>query len=185
MANVCNTSYHIYSDDSSVLNNIYDTLMKGMKESTYDISLSEAILLLGGDPSGKYLRGEIYEIEISDDCLSVFMNTAWDEMPDFRHFLIDKFGVHIDYLAEEPGCGIYRTNYDVGGEYHIEVYENGDIVDSGYDYADFGTIASEVKEITGKTATTYEDLVGIIKEYNKQHEDEDSYISVEEVIYTD
>lgn len=49
----------------------------------------------------------------SDTCVSISCETAWGELNEWREFVTKHFeDVVIEFLAIEPGCGVYLTNMD-------------------------------------------------------------------------
>lgn len=47
--------------------------------------------LLGGDWNKVYCRGEITSCDLEDDHVCISCETAWGEMPEFRHFLEQQY----------------------------------------------------------------------------------------------
>ena len=78
--------------------------------------------LLGGDWKKVYCRGEIIDYNLTDDHVSIECETAWGEMPEFRHFLEQQYpDSKIYYQVEECGNEVYATN-DTDGEYFKDRY---------------------------------------------------------------
>ena len=129
--------------------------------------------LLGGDWNKVYCRGEIIDYNLTDDLVSLSCETAWDEMPEFRHFLEQQYpGSKIYYQVEECGNCVYATNDDEG-EYFKDRYS----LDSydGLEY--FETIEEAAKyigEIIGKALKPdYAEIENAIDDYMEEHDNSD------------
>lgn len=63
------------------------------------------------DKNPIYCRGWIVDMEIDDNVLSIYYNSAWQELSEVRHFLEANLDIdEIIFYAEEPGMEIYATN---------------------------------------------------------------------------
>ncbi len=129
--------------------------------------------LLGGDWDKVYCRGEIIDYNLTDDLVSLSCETAWDEMPEFRHFLEQQNpDSKIYYQVEECGNCVYATN-DAEGEYFKDRY----CLDSydGLEY--FETIEEAAKyigEIIGKELPPDFTKIGnAIDDYMEEHDNSD------------
>ena len=101
--------------------------------------------LLGGDWKKVYCRGEIIDYNLTPDHVSLSCETAWDEMPEFRHFLEQQYpGSKIYYQVEECGNCVYATN-DAEGEYFKDRY----CLDS-YDGLEYFETIEEAAEYIGE-----------------------------------
>lgn len=85
-----------------------------------------------GDPlknEGPYCRGEIYDIDASEDSLTFNTETAWSPMNECIKELINKEAPDADiiYSSVESGCEIYWTNDpDLVCNYYVDDL-NGEI----------------------------------------------------------
>lgn len=129
--------------------------------------------LLGGDWDKVYCRGEIIDYNLTDDHVCISCETAWDEMPEFRHFLEQQYpGSKIYYCVEECGNEVYATN-DADGEYFKDRY----CLDSydGLEY--FETIeeaAEYIGEIIGKELKPdFAEIESAIDDYMGEHDNSD------------
>lgn len=63
------------------------------------------------DKKTVYCRGWIIDMEIDGDVLSIYYDSAWQELSEVRHFLEENLDIdQIVFYAEEPGMEIYITN---------------------------------------------------------------------------
>ena len=126
--------------------------------------------------------GEITEFEIGDDGLLLMnLECAWDELPEFRHFIEQQYpGSKIYYINEESGMGIYTTN-DKDGLYFRERY----LLDMYDDIEYFETLETAAKYVSEKIGKQLEPDVKVIQdacdEYYEGHdEDENFFMSFHE-----
>ena len=137
---------------------------------------------LGGDWNKVYCRGEITEFEIGDDGLLLMnLECAWDELPEFRHFIEQQYpGSKIYYINEESGMGIYTTN-DKDGLYFRERYLL-DMYDDIEYFETLETAAKYVSERIGKQVKPdVKDIQAACDEYYEGHdEDENFFMSFHE-----
>lgn len=129
--------------------------------------------LLGGDWTKIYCRGEITDCTLTDDHVCISCETAWGEMPEFRHFLEQQYpGSKVYYCVEECGNCVYATN-DSEGDYFKDRYCL-DYYD-GLEY--FETIDAAAKfigERIGKTLKTdYAEIEKEIDDYLEEHDDDE------------
>ena len=134
--------------------------------------------LLGGDWDKVYCRGEIIDYNLTDGHVSLSCETAWDEMPKFRHFIEQQYpGSKIYYQVSECGNEVYATN-DMDGEYFPDRY--------CLDYYDgeeyFETIEKATKyigEIIGKELKPdFAEIENAIEDYMEEHDNnEESWMS--------
>ncbi|MCR4849380.1 MAG: hypothetical protein K5920_11110 [Bacteroidales bacterium] len=102
--------------------------------------------LLGGDWNKVYCRGQIIDYSLNDDQVSIECETAWGEMPEFRHFIEQQYpGSKIYYCVEECGNEVYATN-DAEGDYFPDRY----CLDS-YDGLEYFETIEEAAEYIGET----------------------------------
>ncbi len=127
---------------------------------------------LGGDWETVYCRGEIIDFRLHDDLLRLTCETAWGEMPEFRHFIEQCYpGSKIYYQVEECGCEVYLTN-DVEGLYFRDRY----LLDC-YDGIEYFTTIEAAAEYIGKliekeVLPNYTDIEGAIEEYMDEHDND-------------
>lgn len=80
-----------------------------IEKEMYDRIKNEHPEILNKKPL--YCRGWIIDMEIDKDVLSVYYNSAWQELSEVRHFLERSLDIdEIVFYAEEPGMEIYTTN---------------------------------------------------------------------------
>lgn len=125
--------------------------------------------LLGGDWKKVYCRGEITEYEYRNDCVYMNCLTAWDETPEFRHFIEETYpGSKAFYQVEECGNVVYATN-DKEGVYFPDRYKI-DFYD-GCEY--FETIEEAAKYISEKIGKElkpdYDEIEQAIEDYMDEH----------------
>ena len=127
--------------------------------------------LLSGDWDKVYCRREIIDYNHTDDHVSISCETAWDEMPEFRHFVEQQYpGSKIFYQVEECGNCVYATN-DTDGEFFPDRY----CLDSydGLEY--FETIEEAAKYIEERIGKELKpDFAEIEKEIDDYMEEHDS-----------
>ena len=131
------------------------------------------VTLLGGDWDKVYCRGEIIDYNLTDDHVSIECETAWGEMPEFRHFLEQQYpDSKIYYQVEECGNCVYATN-DVNGEYFKDRY----CIDSydGLEYFETIEEATEyIGEIIGKDLKPdFAEIESAIDDYMEEHDNSD------------
>ena len=129
--------------------------------------------LLDGDWDKVYCRGEIIDYNLTPDHVCISCETAWGEMPEFRHFLEQQYpGSKIFYQVEECGNCVYATN-DTGGEFFPDRYCL-DFYD-GLEY--FETIEEAAKyigEIMGKKLQPdIGEIENAIDDYMEEHDNSD------------
>ena len=141
--------------------------------------------LLGGDWNKVYCRGEIIDYNLNDDHVSISCETAWGEMPEFRHFIEQQYpGSKIFYCVEESGNEVYATN-DADGEYFKDRY----CVDSydGLEY--FETIEAAArfigKKIGKQLKPDFREIEQAIDDYLEEHDDDESWMSFHQYDVTD
>lgn len=131
---------------------------------------------LGGDWNKVYCRGEITEFEIGDDGLLLMnLECAWDELPEFRHFIEQQYpGSKIYYINEESGMGIYTTN-DKDGLYFRERY----LLDMYDDIEYFETLETAAKYVSERIGKQVDPNVKVIQaacdEYYEGHDEAEDY----------
>lgn len=133
--------------------------------------------LLGGDWNKVYCRGEITSCSLEDDHVCIACETAWGEMPEFRHFLEQQYpGSKVYYCVEECGNCVYATNDSEGlyfkDRYCLDYYD-------GLEYFETTETAAEfISERIGKTLKPdYAEIEREIDDYLEEHDDDESWMS--------
>lgn len=129
MPNWASTEYKFKAKDQEQAKDLYDKIgsLAEMEEPLVENGFGKLwmgclVHLLGGDWKKVYCRGYIIDYNLTDDHVSIECETAWDEMPEFRHFLEQQYpGSKIYYQVEECGNCIYATN-DADGEFFKDRY---------------------------------------------------------------
>lgn len=180
MANRASTSYAFKGADDKQAKDLYEKIdsLSKMTEPLVENGFGKLwmgclVNLLGGDWNKVYCRGEIIDYNLTDDHVSIECETAWDEMPEFRHFLEQQYpGSKIYYCVEESGNEVYATN-DADGDY----FPNRYCLDSydGLEY--FETIEEAAKyigEIIGKDLKSdFAEIEQAIDDYMEGHDNSD------------
>ena len=138
---------------------------------------------LGGNWKEVYCRGEICSYEMAGkNAVLLNCECAWDEMPEFRHFLERHYpGSKVYYQNEEPAMGIYTTN-DVEGICFPDRY----LLDSNEDFEYFETIEEAASYVGRLTCREVEPRMRAIRdalnEYAdiRQENDEDVFYAFHE-----
>jgi len=190
MPNWAYTHYKI-EGDTEELKDLHDKIvyLASCKESPVrngfgNLWLGNLVHVLGGDWQEIYCRGSITDYDYHPDLLTIFTETAWDEMNEVRHFLCEKYpSLSIWYQTEEPGMCIYETN-DASGEYFpdrwILDYELGDVGECEY-FEDLKTIVEYLANeelIPADTPPTKEAIVDAMRKNIKDEGSE--YVSLNE-----
>lgn len=180
MANICDTTYRITGGRDS-LNDMEARIKKATKDSAW---LGEIVKEYGGDPNAVHCRGELTYMEWGDPnaVLVLCCNTAWGEMPEFRHFLERQYGdICIFYTAVEPGCGVFCTNDDnFANLWHVDA--------SRLDYGDFLTgdeLVRQVREAYRAEVNDIKDVLSFARWFNDQHPDGDEWINFNQMEITE
>ena len=132
---------------------------------------------LGGDYEKIYCRGEISSYDKDGDTVSMCCETAWDEMPEFRHFIESKYpGSKVYYQVEESGNLVYATN-DRDGKYYPERYLL-DMYDDNEYFCDLESVAKYVSGTIGKEVKPdVQAIETAIDEYMAEHPEEENWMS--------
>lgn len=182
MPNWASTTYIFKAKDQKQAKDLYDKIdsLAKMKEPLVEngfgvLWMGCLVNLLGGDWDKVYCRGEIIDYNLTDDHVNISCETAWGEMPEFRHFIEQQYPESkIYYQVEECGCEVYATN-DAEGKYFPERY----CLDSydGLEY--FETIEEAAKyigEIIGKDLKpNYAEIESAIDDYMEEHDNSDEH----------
>ena len=180
MPNWASTSYVFKAKDQEQAKDLYekiDSLAKMEKPLVENgfgkLWMGCLVNLLGGDWDKVYCRGKIIDYNLNGDLVNISCETAWGEMPEFRHFLEQQYpGSKIYYQVEECGNCVYATN-DADGEYFPDRY----CLDSydGLEY--FETIeeaAMYIGEIIGKDLKPdFAEIEKEIDDYMEEHDNSD------------
>lgn len=184
MPNWASTAYVFKGADKNQEKDLYEKIdsLKKMIEPLVPNGFGKLwmgclVNLLGGDWNKVYCRGEITDCTLTDDHVNISCETAWGEMPEFRHFLEQQYhGSKVYYCVEECGNCVYATN-DSEGLYFKDRYCL-DFCD-GLEY--FETIeaaADFISERIGKTLKPdYAEIEKEIDDYLEEHDDDESWMS--------
>ena len=180
MPNWASTAYVFKGADEKQAQDLYnkiDSLAK-MEEPLVENGFGKLwmgclVHLLGGDWNKVYCRGEIIDYNLTDGHVSLSCETAWDEMPEFRHFIEQQYpGSKIYYQVEECGNCIYVTN-DADGEFFKDRYS----LDSNDGLEYFETIeeaAEYIGEIIWKELKPdFGEIESAIDNYMEEHDNSD------------
>ena len=182
MPNWASTSYAFKGADDKQAKDLYekiDSLAK-MEEPLVENGFGKLwmgclVNLLGGDWNKVYCRGEIIDYNLNGDLVNISCETAWGEMPEFRHFLEQQYpGSKIYYCVEECGNCVYATN-DAEGLYFKDRYCL-DFYD-GIEY--FETMEEAVKFIGGiiekDLPPNCAEIESAIGDYMEEHDNDDEH----------
>jgi hypothetical protein len=133
--------------------------------------------LLGGDWNKVYCRGEIIDYKLTDDRVYMYCDTAWGEMPEFRHFIEENYPESkVFYQVEECGNDVYITN-DIDGEYFPDRYCL-DFFDGLEYFEDIKEAAGYIGRIIGKDLKLdFTEIEKVIDDYLEEHDDDESWMS--------
>lgn len=126
----------------------------------------------GKVPSGISMRGWINSEpeRQSDNQLTIQFESAYDEQPDFRHFLASHLeDADVYYTAEEPGCDYFRTNISELETIIVDWSHNDD-----YEYSKCENAAAAValvNEKFGKEFDTLEEVMSFADLYDNEDGD--------------
>lgn len=180
MPNWASTSYVFKGANEKQAQDLYDKIdsLSKMKEPVepngFGLSwMGCLVILLGGDIDKVYSRGEIIDYNLNGNLVSFDCETAWDEMPEFRHFLEQQYpDSKIYYQVEDCGNCVYATN-DADGEYFKDRY----CLDS-YDGLEYFETIEEAAEYIGETigkklTPDFAEIENAIDEYMEEHDNSD------------
>ena len=124
MPNWCDTTYKAVGSKESV-KKFYDLAMSAYNKNDNKGWMGHLVTELSGDWEKVRCRGWIrMEPELNEEgtMCTVFADTAWCEPPEWREFIESQIeDLHILYVAIEPGCGVYCSNYDqYEGKYYVD-----------------------------------------------------------------
>ena len=183
MPNWASTAYVFKAKDQEQAKDLYEKIdsLSKMTEPLVPNGFGKLwmgclVNLLGGDWDKVYCRGEIIDYNLTDDHVSIECETAWGEMPEFRHFIEQQYpGSKIYYQVEECGCEVYATN-DTDGvffkdRYCFDFYDGLEYFETIEEAAEFVSdiIGKEVKSDVDEIESAIED------HYEIEHESDDRY----------
>lgn len=183
MPNWSATSY-IVTGDPNGISKLYKTLQKMNHRKKPKINngfgpmwLGELVNELGGNWEAIRCRGNIEDFEKHPDgTISMFMESAWCEQSETRHFLEATLNLKIYYLDEESGLAVYQTN-DTTGKYFPDRF----LLDNEDEPLYFQTIEDAAVTITSivghPVEATVEAIEKALEDYEKDHEDENTWYS--------
>lgn len=129
MPNWASTAYVFKAKDQEQAKDLYDKIdsLVKMEEPLVENGFGKLWMgclvdLLGGDWNKVYCRGEIIDYNLNDAHVNISCETAWGELPEFRHFIEQQYpDSKIFYQVEESGNCVYATN-DAEGEFFPDRY---------------------------------------------------------------
>lgn len=180
MPNWASTAYLFKTKDQEQAKELYDKIdsLTKMKKPLVPNGFGKLwmgclVNLLGGDWNKVYCRGEIIGYNLNGDLVNIECETAWDEMPEFRHFLEQQYlGSKIFYCVEECGNEVYATN-DSDGEY----FKDRQSLDS-YDGLEYFETIDEAAKYIGETIgkelpSDFAKIENAIDDYMEEHDNSD------------
>lgn len=197
MPNWCNTTYKCVGPKKSVkaLNDIIVNLQNATKPRVKNgfgkMWLGCLIDSFEGFDWEKYpCRGWIEDFCMDDlddgqAVLTIYQQTAWGEAVGVRYAINERFpDIQVYYSLEEPGFGLYVTNsYEwFPCRYRVDGYVAG----ACYVYEDcedLEDVAAHLTNVFGEDIPADIDAINsYIEKWNKDHEDKDEYVEVNQVI---
>ena len=182
MPNWASTSYVFKGANEKQAQDLYDKIdsLSKMKEPVepngFGLSwMGCLVILLGGDIDKVYSRGEIIDYNLNGDLVSFDCETAWDEMPEFRHFVEQQYpGSKIYYQVSECGNCVYATN-DLEGLYFPDRYCI-DSYDGGLEYFEtIEEVASYLSDIKKDLKPDFAEIEQAIDDYMEEHDNDEKY----------
>lgn len=138
--------------------------------------LGNLVIHLGGDWQKVYCRGSWDYLEMEEDGLVFDCETAWDELPQLRRFIEEKFpGLKIYYRAEEPAMDVYKTN-DASGihfpeRYYLDIEDHALCI-----HHTLEDLCEEMGKVTGNpNLTTYADCQQALADFVASHPEVEYY----------
>ena len=172
MPNWCDTNYKAVGPKESV-KKFYDLAMSSWNKSKEQNQgwLGHFITELGGDWEKVPCRGWMQDApSLRDDFddyaeCTIYCETAWGELTEWRHFVEQHIdGLFIEYVAIEPGCGVYLSNMD---DYIDRLY-----IDSEEHDTDFYTEQQAIDAINqwyNQQFTTIEECIEFANNCDPEH----------------
>ena len=190
MANWASTSYAIEGSKSDLerVFNVIDGFVKGNTKPVEENASKEwegnIVKALGATDEqmkNNYLRGFIQTYEIIDGVLHLEAEEAWGAT-DFRHLLAKLMPeLTIYYIVEECGCEVYATN-DSDGKYFTDSYYVDAYIDEDY-FSDYFNTEKQVLVYVAQLLNREVISMEEIDEWNKEQDDSENYIYVQEFKY--
>lgn len=180
MPNWASTAYLFKAKDQEQAKDLYEKIdsLSKMAEPLVPNGFGKLwmgclVNLLGGDWNKVYCRGEIIDYNLNGDLVNISCETAWGEMPEFRHFLEQQYpGSKIYYCVEESGNCVYATN-DAEGEFFKDRYCL-DFYDGLEYFETIGEAAEYIGEIIGKDLKPdFAEIEKEIDDYKEEHDNSD------------
>jgi len=182
MPNWASTAYVLKAKDQEQAKDLYEKINslakmeKPLVENGFGkLWMGCLVNLLGGDWDKVYCRGEIIDYNLTDGHVCISCETAWDEMPEFRHFLEQQYpGSKIYYQVEECGNCVYATN-DAEGECFKDRY----CLDS-YDGLEYFETIDEAAKYIGETIgkdlkPDIGEIENAIDDYMEEHDNDEVF----------
>jgi len=179
MPNWASTTYAMKAEPEQA-KDLYDKIesLKQTKEPLVENGFGKLwmgclVNLLGGDWTKIYCRGEITDCTLTDDHVCISCETAWGEMPEFRHFLEQQYpGSKVYYCVEECGNCVYATN-DSEGDYFKDRY----CLDF-YDGLEYFETIEEAAEFIGEKIgkqlqPDFREIEQAVDDYLEEHDDDE------------
>lgn len=192
MPNWASTTYVFKGESEEQAKDLYEKIesLSQMKEPLVENGFGKLwmgclVTLMGGDWDKVYCRGEITSCDHEDSHVCISCETAWGEMPEFRHFLEQQYpGSKVYYCVEECGNCVYATNDSESlyfkDRYCLDFYD-------GLEY--FETIEEAAKYIGEKIGKQlkpdFREIERSINDYLEEHNDDESWMSFHQYDVTD
>lgn len=157
MSNYCSNNIAFYSNDKTLLQNLYDIMLdvfnNSKSRSVYDIllkhgySTEEAQKISDSRDYLAYMEFELTDKRCGYYAFKAETESAWQpNMTTFFYLLQDKYAnkISLVYTSEEPGSGVF-INTDVDGLFFTDRYKIDCCLDNNY-FTDYFTNFNEVIE---------------------------------------
>ena len=157
MSNYCSNNIAFYSNDKTLLQNLYDIMLdvfnNSKSRSVYDIllkhgySTEEAQKISDSRDYLAYMEFELTDKRCGYYAFKAETESAWQpNMTTFFYLLQDKYAnkISLVYTSEEPGSGIF-INTDVDGLFFNDRYKIDCCLDNNY-FTDYFTDFTDVIE---------------------------------------
>ncbi len=191
MPNWCITRYKCCSQGDEA-QQLYD-IMKGLQDA--EVSrlpngfgtnwLGNLVDALGADPKEVGCRGSWNDLQLYEDCLSFYTETAWYRCTEVEDLIRETFpDLNIYFMCEEPGMAIYETN-DSSGQYFPEEYIIE--VEGEEDYYTAASAIDMFSDFFDDNFESMKDVMASVDKYNEnaEAEDFDDQIYVHEISVID
>lgn len=178
MANWCSSLY-IFEGDTTEIKDIFDKLSSlqvretSLMENGFGKNwLGNIVALLGGNPDEVACRGTYESVEISNDTLVLYTDTAWDEMRPTWDFVCQQYKTLRYYFrAEEPGGEYFVTN-DRERKYFPDRYLLEQNEQEPMYFETEAALFAEVEKRTDTSIRNWDAMQAVIDEYNENDEDD-------------